>query len=341
MMMKKNKVVCFGEMLVRLPEAGADPNSLCLEQTKFGGSEANVAVSLAQLGDEVIYVTRLPDNKVGHTAVERLHALGVDTSHVAYTGNKIGSYFLQQGASRQKSVTVYDRDNTAFSTLKPGDLPWRELLADAAVFHTSGISAAISQSAADAMFEAIEIAQEMGVKVSVDINYRKNLWQYGAEPRSTLIRLMQQADIMFGDAIEFEYISDKRPVPFEATSADFYMDLEAYSKWLDEFYALCPRCGKMIMGIRSQPAPTHHVLTAILLDDGHMLHTRLNDITNVIDPVGVGDAFSAGSIHAALHFPDDGQKWLEYALSAATLKNQVPGDFNLSTDQQIMDFIKG
>lgn len=338
--MMKKKVVCFGEMLVRLPEANADTNALCLEQTKFGGSEANVAVSLAQLGDEVMYITRLPDNKVGHAATERLKALGVDVSHVAYTGQKIGSYFLQQGASRQKSTTVYDRDNTAFSTLKPGDLPWHELLADAAVFHTSGISAAISQSAADAMFEAIDIAEQMGVMVSVDINYRKNLWQYGAEPRATLIRLMQKADIMFGDAIEFEYISDKRPVPFDAVSADYPVDLEGYAKWLDEFYQLCPKCGKMIIGVRSQPAPTHHVLTAMLLDNGHMLHTRLNDITNVIDPVGVGDAFSAGSIHAALHFPEDGQKWLEYALSAATLKNQVPGDFNLSTDQQILDFIK-
>ena len=174
----------------------------------------------------------------------------------------------------------------------------------------------------------------MGLTVSFDINYRSALWNYGADPKETLVRMMQRCDVMFGDVIEFEYITGKR-IPFEATSADYKMDLKAYEEWCGELHTLCPRCKRMIIGIRSQPEPRHHVLTAIMIADGKMIPSVIHDITDIVDPVGVGDAFAAGSIHAALNFPDDPQRWVDYALAAATLKNQVPGDFNLASDEQI------
>jgi 2-dehydro-3-deoxygluconokinase len=332
--METMDVICFGEFMMRLDDASQSIETSNPEEVKFAGSEANVAVSLATLGDRVGYVTRLPIGIVGNAAVHRLAQYGIDTSRVLRSEGKIGSYFLQQGASRQKAKTVYDRDNTPFSSLRPGIIPWHDILKGAKVFHTSGISAAISQSSADATFEALDVADEMGLTVSFDINYRSALWNYGADPKETLVRMMQRCDVMFGDVIEFEYITGKR-IPFEATSADYKMDLKAYEEWCGELHALCPRCKRMIIGIRSQPEPRHHVLTAIMIADGKMIPSVIHDITDIVDPVGVGDAFAAGSIHAALNFPDDPQRWVDYALAAATLKNQVPGDFNLASDEQI------
>ena len=340
-MMKEKKIVCFGELMLRLEEEGMPLEKVNLDTAKFVGSEANVAVSLATLGDKVSVVTRLPDNLVGHTAADKLKAFGVDTSLIQFQGDRIGTYYLQQGQSRQKSKTIYDRDNTPFSTLRPGDIDWHAILKDATVFHTSGISIGISQSAADVTFEALDVADELGLTISVDINYRSALWKYGADAKETITRLMQRADVMFGDAIEYEWLTGRK-VPLEVTTANDSIDLDIYRDWYRELHAICPRCAKMIIGTRNQVAPTHHLLTAMMLNNGdEMLHSVIHDITNVIDPVGVGDAFAAGSIHAALCFPDDAQKWLDYSLAAATLKNYIPGDFNLAKDEEILRLVEG
>lgn len=337
--MKSKKIVCFGELMLRLEEEGQQLDNVNLDTAIFVGSEANVGVSLATLGDNVWMVTRLPDNVVGHTAAKKLQDFGVNTDLIMFEGDRIGTYFLQQGQSRQKSKTIYDRDNTPFSTLKPGDIDWHSILKDADIFHTTGISIGISQSAADVTFEALDVADELGLTISIDINYRSALWKYGADAHETITRLMQRADVMFGDAIEYEWLTGRR-VPLEVTSADDPLDLATYEDWYKELHEICPRCGKMIIGTRNQVAPTHHLLTALMLSDGNkMLHSVIHDITNVIDPVGVGDAFAAGSIHAALNFPDDPQKWLDYSLAAATLKNYIPGDFNLAKDEEILDLI--
>lgn len=340
-MMKEKKIVCFGELMLRLEEEGMPLEKVNLDTAKFVGSEANVAVSLATLGDKVSVVTRLPDNLVGHTAADKLKAFGVDTSLIQFQGDRIGTYYLQQGQSRQKSKTIYDRDNTPFSTLRPGDIDWHAILKDATVFHTSGISIGISQSAADVTFEALDVADELGLTISVDINYRSALWKYGADAKETITRLMQRADVMFGDAIEYEWLTGRK-VPLEVTTANDPIDLDIYRDWYRELHTICPRCAKMIIGTRNQVAPTHHLLTAMMLNNGdEMLHSVIHDITNVIDPVGVGDAFAAGSIHAALCFPDDAQKWLDYSLAAATLKNYIPGDFNLAKDEEILRLVEG
>jgi len=185
------------------------------------------------------------------------------------------------------------------------------------------------------------VADELGLTISVDINYRSALWKYGADAKETITRLMQRADVMFGDAIEYEWLTGRK-VPLEVTTANDPIDLDIYRDWYRELHAICPRCAKMIIGTRNQVAPTHHLLTAMMLNNGdEMLHSVIHDITNVIDPVGVGDAFAAGSIHAALCFPDDAQKWLDYSLAAATLKNYIPGDFNLAKDEEILRLVEG
>ena len=338
--MDKLKIITFGELLLRFSK----PDHLRLTQgniftSKYGGSEANVAVSLATLGEDVTYITRLPDTPVGHAGAMCLAQLGVDTRHVLYGGQRIGTYYFEPAAGMRAPKVIYDRSNSAYYDLKPGMIPWRELLKDAAVFHVSGITAAISQQAADATFEALDIADELGITVSFDINYRKNLWRYGADPRETIGRMLSRCDMMFGDAIEFEWLFQRLQPPFTATDSHFIMQMDEYREWFDDIHAQYPRCRKWLMGMRNMVASNHHTLTALLWSDGELLQAPIIDIPDVIDPVGVGDAFMAGLLHAVRAYPKDDQMQLNYSLAASALKNTIPGDFNISTDDEILDVV--
>jgi len=331
------KIVTFGELLLRFSKN----DHLRLTQgdgftSKYGGSEANVAVSLATLGDQVEYVTRLPATPVGRAGVMRLQELGVGCHHVLFGGNRIGTYYFEPAAGMRSAKVIYDRANSACSELKPGMIPWHDILKDAGVLHVSGITAATSRSALEATFEALDIADEMGVLVSYDINYRKNLWQYeGADPRATLKKMLSRCDMMFGDAIEFEWLCQRRQPPFTATDTRFEMQMAEYGEWFDELHAEFPRCRKWLMGMRNMVASSRHLLTALLWTDGKLLKAPIHDINGVVDPSGVGDAFMAGLLHGIQAFPDDDQMQLNYSLAASALKNTIPGDFNLATDEEI------
>jgi 2-dehydro-3-deoxygluconokinase len=307
--------------------------------SKYGGSEANVAVSLATLGDDVTYITRLPDTPVGHAGAMNLAQLGVDISHVIYGGQRIGTYYFEPAAGMRAAKVVYDRAGSAYYDLKPGMIPWRDILKNADIFQVSGITAAISQQAADATFEALDIAEELGVTISFDINYRKNLWRYGADPRETLSRMLSRCDMMFGDAIEFEWLSQHPQPPFTATDSNFKMQMDEYRQWFDELHARFPRLRHWLMGMRNMVSSNHHTLTALLWTEGELLQAPIIDIPDVVDPVGVGDAFMGGFLHAISAFPGDRQQQLNYSLAAAALKNTIPGDFNLATDAEIMDVV--
>ena len=335
-----NKIVTFGELLLRFSKL----DHLRLTQgdiftSKYGGSEANVAVSLATLGDNVEYITRLPDNAIGKTAMENLRQLGVDTHRIIYGGTRIGTYYLEPAAGMRASKVIYDRNGSAYCELKPGMLPWREILKDADILHISGITASISQNAADATFEALDVADELGLQISFDINYRKNLWKYGADPRATLKKMLSRCDMMFGDAIEFEWICQRQQPPFTATTSDFEMQMDEYREWFNDLHAEFPRCKRWLMGMRNIVASSHHTLTALLWTHGQLLQAPIYNITDVIDPVGVGDAFMAGLLHSLEAFPDDEQMKLNYALAAAAVKNTIPGDFNLASDDEIKAII--
>ena len=340
--MNRKKIVTFGELLLRFSK----PGQLRLTQgdmftSKYGGSEANVAVSLATQGEDVTYITRLPDTPVGHAGAMNLAQLGVDTSQVLYGGQRIGTYYFEPAAGMRAANVIYDRGNSAYYDLKPGMIPWREILKDCAYFCVSGITAAISQQAAKATFEALDIADEMGVTVCFDINYRKNLWKYeGAEPRKTLSQMLSRCDMMFGDAIEFEWLSQHHQPPFTATDSNFQMQMKEYGEWFDELHADFPRLKNWMMGMRNIVSSNHHTLTGLLWTEGTLLQAPVIDIPDVIDPVGVGDAFMGAWLHAISLFPDDKQKQLNYSLAAAALKNTIPGDFNISTEDEILDVME-
>ena len=335
--MKAQKIVTFGELLLRFSK----PGQLRLTQgdmftSKYGGSEANVAVSLAVQGEDVTYVTRLPNTPVGHAGAQCMAQMGVDISRIVYGGQRIGTYYFEPAAGMRAAKVVYDRDHSAYYDLAPGMIDWRSILKGADIFQVSGITAAISQQAADATFEALDIAEEMGITISFDINYRKNLWKYGADPRKTLQRMLSRCDMMFGDAIEFEWISQHPQPPFTATDSNFKMQIPEYREWFDELHAQYPRCKQWLMGMRNIVDSNHHTLTALLFTDGQLLEAPVIDIPDVVDPVGVGDAFMGGFLHAINIFPGDRVKQLNYSLAAASLKNTIPGDFNLSTEEEIL-----
>ena len=295
---------------------------------------------------EVEYITRLPETPVGHAGAQNLMQLGVGCHYIQWGGQRIGTYYMEPAAGMRSAKVIYDRANSACSELKPGMIPWREILKDASVLHVSGITAAISQSTADATFEALDIADEMGVKVAFDINYRKNLWKYGADPRETLKRMLSRCDLMFGDAIEFEWICERKQPPFTALDSNFEMQMDEYREWFEDLHREFPRCKKWLMGMRNMVASNHHLLTALLYtaetSDGpyELLKAPINDINGVVDPSGVGDAFMAGLLHAVTAYPHDNQLQVDYALAASTLKNTIPGDFNLATDEEILELIQ-
>jgi 2-dehydro-3-deoxygluconokinase len=339
--MKRQRIVTFGELLLRFSKSGHQRLTQGDTFTsKYGGSEANVAVSLATLGEDVTYITRLPSTPVGRAGVESLAALGVDVSHVVYGGDRIGTYYFEQAAGMRPAKVVYDRAGSAYYDLRPGMIPWRDILKDADIFQVSGITAAISQQAADATFEALDIAEELGVTISFDINYRKNLWRYGADPRKTLSSMLSRCEMMFGDAIEFEWLSQHPQPPFTATDSQFVMQMDEYRAWFDELHRQFPRVRHWMMGMRNIVSSCHHTLTCLLWTDGTLLQAPVMDIPDVVDPVGVGDAFMGAWLHAISVFPDDPQQQLNYSLAAAALKNTIPGDFNLSTHDEIMGVLQ-
>ena len=337
----KDRFVTFGELLLRFSK---NEKRRLIQGSEFsgqyGGSEANVAVSLAVLGEQVDYVTRLPKSEMGQGGMLRLRELGVGTDHVLFGGERIGTYYFEEAASVRNSRVIYDRQGSAYAELCPGMIDWHEVLRHATVLNVSGITAAISPNAAAATFEALDVAEELGLTISFDINYRKNLWRYeGADARGTLSTMLSRADIMFGDVVEFEFITGHPSIPFKACSADYQMPFDAYREWFDEIHRQFPRCRKWLMGIRNQVSSSHHTLTALLWTQGQMLTTRIYDIPGVVDPMGVGDAFMAAFLHSQSAFPNDDQRALDFSLAAAALKNSIHGDFNLSTEEEILELM--
>lgn len=336
-MTDNKRIVTFGELLLRFSKSAHRRFTQREELLgNFGGSEANVAISLATLGDNVDYVTRLPNTQIGLAAKMMLQQYQLGVDHLMMDGDRMGAYYFEGAASLRNSSVTYDRANSAFAQLKPGMIDWHKVLRGASVFHTSGIAAALNQDAADTTFEALQVADEMGITISFDINHRKNLWRYpGAQPVETLSRMLEYADVMFGDVIEFEFLTGHPKIPFKAIDTSYKMDLEPYREWFQDIVKRFPRCKKWLMGMRNQVNASHHLLTALMWSEGKLYHTRIYDIADMVDPMGVGDAFAAGQIHAMLAYPDDNQRILDYALATSTLKYTFEGDACLATDDEI------
>lgn len=335
------KVVTFGEIMLRL----STPGFLRFSQARqydatFGGGEANVAVSLVNFGIESEFVTRFPDNDIARTCVRDLHSYGVETGNCATGGDRLGIYFLETGAVARPSKVVYDRAHSSISTIQPGMIDWKKVFEGADWFHWTGITPAISESAAQVCLEAIKTANEMGVPVSCDLNFRKNLWKYGRSASEVMPALVEGCDLILGNEEDAEKEFGIKPEGFNAELTDGTIDQSRFESVCKQLMARFPRCKKVAITLRGSINANHNTWGGILYNGKELFQTRRYDITHIVDRVGGGDSFMGGLIYGLLTYKDD-QKAVEFAAAASALKHTVFGDFNQMTVPEVENLMKG
>lgn len=327
-------VVTFGEIMLRL----STPDHRRFEQTErfdvhFGGGEANVAASLAGFGVPAEFVTRLPANPLGHAVRARLAASGVGTRFIAAGGRRLGIYFTETGASVRPSQVLYDREGSAMSEIRPGMIDWKAAFEDAGWFHFTGITPALSRSAADACAEAVEAARAAGLTVSCDLNYRKKLWNYGASAGEVMGPLVAGCDVVIGNEEDAAQVFG-----IEAPGADVeagQVEADSYRRVVSELCERFPACRLVAVTLRQSFSASHNGWSALLWDRERLFTTRTYDIRPIVDRIGAGDAFAAALIHGLLGEAPDLQDALDFATAAACLKHSIPGDFNRVSVEEV------
>lgn len=335
------KVITFGEIMLRLATPGYQRfiQSTNLNTT-FGGGEANVAVSLANYGIPTEFVTRLPHNDIAEWCISELRKYNVGTNAIVRGGERIGIYFLETGAVARASKVIYDRANSAIADIKPGMVNWHDIFKDAGWFHWTGITPALSQGAADACLEAIKIANEMGITVSCDLNYRKNLWKYGKKASEIMPALTEGCDIILGNEEDAEKVFGIKPAGFDVAHMGGKVDVDEFESVCTQLMNRFPRAKKIIITLRGSINANHNTWGGCLYSD-KLYRSKRYDITHIVDRVGGGDSFMGGLIYGLLVYPKDDQKALDFAVAASCLKHTIYGDFNLVTVAEVENLMKG
>lgn len=334
------KVVTFGEIMLRL----ATPGYLRFNQTDsltatFGGGEANVAVSLANYGIPVDFVTRLPKNDIAQACVSDLRKFGVGVDQIIYGGERIGIYFLETGAVSRGSKVVYDRANSSVSEIKPGMIDWDKVFEGVNWFHWTGITPAISQGTAEVCLEAINKANEKGITVSCDLNYRKNLWNYGKKAGEVMPALVAGTDVILGNEEDAEKVLGIKPEGLDVTSG--HVEATAYKSVSEQIMAKYPRCKKVITTLRGSLNANHNSWSGVLWDGKTLFEAPTYQITHIVDRVGGGDSFMGGLIYGLLTFTGDDQKALKFAVAASCLKHTIYGDYNRVSTEEVTKLMDG
>lgn len=332
------RVVTFGEVMLRLKSPGLERffQSPYLEAT-FGGAEANVAVSLAHYGLDPAFVTALPQNALADAALAELKGLGVDTRFVKRQGERMGIYFLEGGANQRASKVVYDRSGSSISTATAGDFDWAAIFEGADWFHISGVTPAISASAAELSIAAAKHARAAGLTVSVDYNYRKNLWKYGKTAPEVMRELVAHAHV--GIANE-EDCQKALGIEIEVDVHSGELDAGKYQTLAERVLAEFPNLDKQIITLRESRSADVNGWSAVLRDRTSFHHSRQYEITDIVDRVGAGDSFAGGLIYGLLSQPEP--QWaLEFATAASCLKHSIIGDYNRVTVAEVEELMKG
>lgn len=306
----------------------------------FGGGEANVAVSLANYGVDAEFVTRVPDNDIAKACLMDLHYYGVDTQHVVKGGERLGIYFLETGAVARGSKVVYDRAHSSISTIEPGMIDWEKVFEGADWFHWTGITPAISQSAADVCLEAVKAANKLGVFVSCDLNYRKNLWKYGKKASEVMPELVAGCDLILGNEEDAEKEFGIKPEGFDAENTAGSIDQTRFESVCQQLMKMFPRCKKVAITLRGSINANHNTWGGVLYDGNTLYQSRRYDITHIVDRVGGGDSFMGGLIYGLLIYKDD-QKAIEFAAAGSALKHTIFGDYNQVTVADVENLMKG
>jgi len=330
-------IVTFGEIMLRLAPPGFERflQSPSFVAT-FGGGEANVAVSLAMLGAPARYVTVLPSNPIADACLQQLRGFGVDTSPIVRGKGRMGIYYLEAGANQRASKVVYDREGSAIALAKPGAIDWDAAFSGAGWFHVTGITPAISQGAADLSLEAVAKARALGLTVSCDLNYRKNLWNYGKSAPEVMRELVRSVDVAIANEEDCQMSLGL------AADADVHsgsLDSSTYQRLAEKALAEFPNLRKIAITLRESRSASHNGWSACLHDRERFLVSRHYEITHIVDRVGGGDSFAAGLIYGLLNLAGP-QEALEFAVAASCLKHSVPGDFSRSTAAEVNQLLK-
>jgi len=337
-MTARARVVTFGEVMLRLKSPGVERlfQSPSLEAS-FGGAEANVAVSLTQFGVPVSFVSAIPANPIGDACLGELRKFGVDTSRVRRQGSRLGIYFLEAGANQRPSKVVYDRSGSAMAAAKPGDFDWDVVLDGASWFHLTGVTPAISQSAADLAIDGARRAREKGITVSCDYNYRKNLWKYGKSAPDVMRELVRHVHVGIANEEDCQ----------EALGIELDVDVASGSLATDRYRAVAarvleefPNLDKQVITLRESHSADRNGWSAVLHNGKDFLVSRRYDITDIVDRVGAGDSFGAGLIYG-LHAYGDDARALEFAAAASCLKHSILGDFNRVSVSEVEALVAG
>lgn len=336
----KNKVVTFGEIMLRL----ATPGYLRFAQTTefeatFGGGEANVAVSLANYGIPAAFASSLPKNDIGEYALSVLRSFSVDTSLIHRGGDRVGIYFLESGAVSRGSKVIYDRANSSFAKLKKGSIDWDKAFEGATWFHWTGITPAVSEGAADVCLEACEAAAKKGITISTDLNFRNKLWKWGKTAGEVMEKLVQHCDVILGNEEDAEMVFGIKPEGVDVKSG--HVEGAAYESVGKQLMKKFPKAKKVIITLRGSISASHNSWSGVLWDGKKLIQAPTYQITHIVDRVGGGDAFMGGLIYGLITYPTDDQKALDFAVAASCLKHTIKGDFNAVTVDEVEKLMSG
>lgn len=330
------KIVGFGDYILRLnPEGYLKFIQADRFQAFYTGAEANVCTSLAYMGVPTQFVTKLPENAIAECALATLKKYSVGTEHIAWGGERIGLFYLEKGASQRPSKIVYDRKYSAFCGSELSDYDWQEILKDASHFHFTGITPALGKNLAEICLKACQTAKELGVTVSCDLNYRKNLWTR-AQAKETMEKLLQYVDVLIANEEDAADVLD-----IHASNTDIIsgkLDREGYievASQIAEKYGI----GTIAITLRKSISASDNDWSALLYRDGQAYFSKEYRI-HIVDRVGGGDSFGAGLIYA-IHSGFDNQDIIEYAAAASCLKQTIELDVNLSKPADILALMGG
>lgn len=334
------KIVTFGEIMLRLAPPGFQRFSQARAfEAVYGGGEANVAVSLANYGEIVEFVTRLPGNDLGAACLASLRAYGVCTDHVLRGGDRLGIYFLETGAAQRGSKVIYDRAGSSFATLRPGMIDWAAVLDGADWFHWTGITPAVSQGAAEVCQEAIAAARQRGLTVSCDLNYRAKLWKWGKPAGAVMAELVSQCTVALGNEEDADKVFGIRAPEADVTAGK--VEAGAYRAVCAALAQRFPNLQTIAITLRGSLSASHNTWSGVLWDQLGFYTAPTYDILPIVDRVGGGDAFMGGLIYGLRHYPGHPDRALHFATAAACLKHSIVGDFNAVTVAEVEQLMAG
>jgi 2-dehydro-3-deoxygluconokinase len=294
-----------------------------LEAT-FGGAEANVAVSLANYGEDVEFVTALPQNPIADAAIKELRAFGVGTSHILRKGERMGIYFTETGASMRQSKVVYDRAHSSISEISAAEFKWDDIFRGVHWFHTTGITPALSRSAAETSLEAMKAARANGVKISCDLNYRKKLWKWGRSPEDVMTEMASQVDVLIANEEDCQKCLG---IELDVDVTKGSIDTSKYRELARLVMARFPNITHFAVSLRESLSADWNNWSVVMADKNGFYESKKYEIRDIVDRIGGGDSFGAGLIRSLCNLGGP-QEIVEFAAAASALKHTIYGDYN-------------